>query len=179
MVLATIPILAATAVLAAGAAPGDGQADRMLAMLRSGDARLRLELRFGDDPDRSAFAGALRGATEPTARPVCVADVCPARVEVPGLAQPVRKVHKTELFASMLDRAGIEPFATVAAVIARTGLRVGWSPPDPTNGDPAGWGSFMVRLRLRIDALGRPALFERDRKRNAQRSWKSFIAPGA
>jgi hypothetical protein len=62
--------------------------------------------------------------------------------------------HRSELFVLALERAHVEPLATVAWAFVATGLRLDWSPPvfDGGNADARGWGSLMLRLRVRIDA---------------------------
>jgi hypothetical protein len=176
-VLASVPVLAAIVVSALGVVPAEG--DLTLARWRSGEALPRLEVRPGAERRARELAAGARPSTEGATPPACVADMCQVRVEIPGLVTTVRRPHRTELFATMLDRAGIEPFATIAWIFARTGLRVDWSPPDRGTGDPARWGNFTIRVRLRIDAMNRPALLERDKARDGKRSWKTFIAPGA
>jgi hypothetical protein len=175
--LAVIPLLGAIAALGAGAIPTDR--DVTLARWRSGEAVPDLDVRLGAERVRPELAVGDAPGPERAAPPACVADVCQARVEVPGLATAVRRPHRTELFATMLDRAGIEPFATIAWIFARTGLRIDWAPPSRGTGDPATWGSFSVRVRLRLDAMNRPALLGRERTRAGHRSWASVIAPRA
>jgi hypothetical protein len=91
-------------------------------------------------------------------------------VEIPGFTLRLARPSRTELFASLLDRAGIEPFASVAWLLVATGIRVDWSPPftDAARGGAGGWGSVSVRLRMRIDALNRPAMPGRKAHRPAR-----------
>jgi hypothetical protein len=122
------------------------------------------------------------------APPACVADWCPARVEIPGQGPSAGKPHKSELLVALLDGAGIEPVASVAWFFVVTGLRVDWTPAnvDPTNATARGWGNVFVRLRLRIDAWNRLAVPVRPRERMrqeqelaAQRSREELLRRGA
>jgi hypothetical protein len=102
-------------------------------------------------------------------------------VEVPGLSIKVARPSRTELVATLLDRTGLEPFATIAWAFVASGLRVDWSPPAYDAGDPAaargaGWGSVFVRVRLRLDAMNRPAVPRRHKQR-PQRSWAALMGP--
>jgi hypothetical protein len=102
-------------------------------------------------------------------------------VEVPGLSIKVARPSRTELVATLLDRTGLEPFATIAWAFVASGLRVDWSPPAFDAGDPAaavggGWGRVFVRVRLRLDAMNRPAVPRRHKERQ-QRSWAALMGP--
>jgi hypothetical protein len=114
--------------------------------------------------------------------PPCVADVCQAAVEVPGLATTFGRPHRSELFVALLDQAGIEPFATIAWVFVATGLRVDWAPPALDGGDPAGvrgWGSVFLRLRLRVDPMNQPVFPVRHRPEREARGWAALAIPHA
>jgi hypothetical protein len=69
------------------------------------------------------------------------------------------RVRRTELILALLDRAQIEPLATITWALVATGLRLDYTPraldAHPGGG---GWGSVFVRLRLRLDADNVPAL---------------------
>jgi hypothetical protein len=179
--LGYLPLVGAVAALSFSAVKGHG--DAALAW-RSGEMVPHLEVRARLDgaEERTLTIPAERpGRNEP---PPCVADVCQARVEVPGLQVSFGRPHRSELFVALLDRAGIEPFATIAWMFVATGFRLDWTPPTFDAGDPAGgrgpaWGSVFVRLRLRIDPMNHPVFPHRNRSRAAERSWSSFISPRA
>lgn len=90
----------------------------------------------------------------PAPAPPCIGDVCQPVVAVPGFEPHFERVHRSELFVLALERAHVEPLAHVAWALVATGLRVDWSPPslDGPGADRHGWGSVMLRLRLRLDA---------------------------
>ncbi len=99
------------------------------ARVRAGEAvpRLGIELHL----DGRGIPAPL--AVEPSAAkdrtpPPCVADWCQARVDVPGFGAGGGKAHKTELVVALLDRAHIEPLASIAWFFVVTGLRVDWTP---------------------------------------------------
>jgi hypothetical protein len=170
-------LLGAVAALAAGSTGRPG-ADPLLAPRV--DAA-RLGVRMSLDAGAPALAlGDGAGAPERAGAP-CLPELCPPRVEVPGLSAPAVRPSRTELFAALLDRAGVEPFATIAWLFVATGLRIDWSPPLASAGDPAaargGWGSVSVRLRLRVDATNRPALPARHDRR-PHRTWAALEVRG-
>jgi hypothetical protein len=150
------------AALAAGADAAGG-AD-LLARASAGRLRVRLDL--AREGHALAWTGELGGRSERAAAP-CLPELCPPRVEVPGFTPRLARPSRTELFATLLDHAGIEPFATVAWLLVATGVRVDWSPPIADGPSSAaargGWGTVSVRLRLRIDATNRPAMPARQR----------------
>ena len=86
--------------------------------------------------------------------PVCSFDVCAPVVSVPGFEPRFGRAHRSEAFVALLGRANVEPVATIAWALVATGLRFDWSPPvyDGANAGGHGWGSVMLRLRLRLDA---------------------------
>ncbi len=161
--VALLPLLAALAAggLAAGeSGPGAAAADG-----RCGDAGhcLEVPLKLGGGDELVLPRGP---RPERAAPPPCVADVCQARVDVPGFGPAFGKAHKSELFVALLDRAHIEPIATIAWMFVVTGLRVDWTPANMDTSLGAtrgGWGNVFVRLRLRIDALNRVVIPERSR----------------
>jgi hypothetical protein len=172
-----VGLLTALALAARGPPQEPGLAWRSGEMVPHLEVALRL-----DPPERGLTLPAARSA--PEGPPPCVADVCQARVEVPGFAPSFGRPHRSELFLALLDRAGIEPFATIAWAFVATGLRLDWSPPVfdasvPTASHGAAWGSVFVRLRLRIDPMNHPVFPHRNRSRAAARSWSSFISPHA
>jgi hypothetical protein len=155
---------------AAGEGPGAGT--------RRPGPRLEIGLRL----DPGAAAVAVAPAERPgSAPPACVADWCPARVELPGQPASAGKPHKTELVVALLDGAGIEPAASIAWFFVATGLRVDWSPAnaDASTAAAGGWGNLFVRLRLRIDAWNRPTVPVRPRERmRRERELAAQRAPG-
>jgi hypothetical protein len=160
-----------------------GQGDAALAW-RSGEMVPHLEVRLGLEgaDERRLTMPAVRSAPDEPPPP-CIGDFCQVRVEVPGFATRFGRPHRSELFVALLDRVGIEPFATIAWAFVATGLRLDWSPPAADAGDPAagraGWGSVFVRLRLRIDPMNHPVFPHRNRSRYAGQSWSSFVSPRA
>ncbi|HEX9399293.1 MAG TPA: hypothetical protein VF912_04205 [Anaeromyxobacter sp.] len=165
--------LPATLALVAGvtaAVPMDRQGRE--SRWRAGEAVLRLDVPLQLEPVAVGVSVAPSEGRDTTAPP-CVADYCQSRVDVPGFQASFGKAHKSELFVALLDRAHIEPLASIAWFFVVSGLRVDWSPAnlDPSFGAGAGgWGNVFVRLRLRIDAWNRPAvpIRPRDRMRQAR-----------
>ena len=95
--------------------------------------------------------------------PAGVGDVCQPRVSVPGY-EPRLSVRgkRTEFAAHLLDRANLEPLASISHFLVTTGLRLEFTlaalhrnPTMPSSG--AGWGQVQLTLRWRIDALGKPS----------------------
>lgn len=96
--------------------------------------------------------------------PACIGDVCQPRVSVPGY-EPRLSIRgkRTELAAHLLDRANLEPLASISHFLVTTGLRLDLTlaalnrnnPTMPSSG--AGWGQVQLTLRWRIDALGKPS----------------------
>lgn len=124
----------------------------------------RLRLTLAGQGRLAVAAERTRDATPPP----CVADFCQPRVDVPGLGGVRRRASRSELFVSLLDRARVEPFASIAWFFVVTGLRVDWTPAamDESYGASAGgWGNLFVRLRLRVDAWNVPVLPVRPRER--------------
>jgi hypothetical protein len=171
-----VPLVGALVALDLAAA---ASSDALLARWRSGEAIPHLEARLtlvGGAPGHTLEATPAGEATEP---PPCIADFCQPRVDVPGFATRLGRPSRTELAATLLDRTGIEPFATIAWIFVATGLRVDWSPPVYDAGDPAGgrgWGSLFVRLKLRIDPMNHPVVPERRRARGPG-SWRPLLTP--
>jgi hypothetical protein len=97
--------------------------------------------------------------------PVCSFDVCAPVVSVPGFEPSFGRAHRSEAFVALLTKANIEPVATIAWALVATGLRFDWSPPafDGPNAGGHGWGSVMLRLRLRLDADSRVVVPPRPR----------------
>ena len=105
----------------------------------------------GPRPTAIAVTRAESRAAE--AGPVCIADVCPSVVAVPGFEPRYNRVSRTELFVAGLQKARLRPLATIAWALYATGLRLDWAPPMfDSNANAHGWGSIMLRLRFRIDA---------------------------
>jgi hypothetical protein len=86
--------------------------------------------------------------------------VCQPRVAVPG--QDPRfstRGRRTDLALSMLQRTHVAGVASMARLLARTGLRLDYSPArlDPARGlERNGWGEVHFGVRWRLDATNRP-----------------------
>jgi hypothetical protein len=120
---------------------------------RRADLSLQGVGRLLSDPRPAAIAATRAEARAADAGPLCLADVCPSVVAVPGFEPRYNRVSRTELVVAGLQRARIKPLATVAWALYATGLRLDWAPPlFDTNANAHGWGSVMLRLRVRIDA---------------------------
>lgn len=96
----------------------------------------------------------------PGGGPICSGDVCAPAVAVPGFEPSYGRAHRSEAVVALLTRANVEPLATMAWALVATGIRFDYAPPsfDGTNVNARGWGSVMLRLRFRIDALNRPTI---------------------
>jgi hypothetical protein len=143
---------------------------------------LEVRLGVGGDGQRALTVGPERRA--PDEPPPCIGEICQVRVEVPGYPTTVGRPHRSDLVLALVDRAGIEPFATIAWAFVATGLRLEWTPPALAVGDPAaltgsGWGSVFVRLRFRIDPMNHPVLPHRHRSRADPQPWSRVISPRA
>lgn len=94
--------------------------------------------------------------------PACSGDVCQPRVAVPGFEPKLTmRGKRTELALALLDRARVEPLATVVWVMAATGLRLDYTPAVLDEGaglsyGHGGWGHLQILLRWRIDADSAP-----------------------
>jgi hypothetical protein len=129
--------------------------------------------RFRVDPSlvTAARADELTGGGAPDAAPAtgtpppCVADVCQPRVSVPGFERKLdMRGKRTELFLAMLDRVHFEPIASLAWAVARTGVRLDYTPAainGPNTLAHGGWGHFQVWLSFRLDAANAPVFMER------------------
>lgn len=97
--------------------------------------------------------GAARAASSARGAPACSGGLCQPVVSVPGY-EPRYATHRSEAVVALLTRARVEPLATMAWALVSTGLRFDWSPPsfDGPNVSGHGWGSVMLRVRLRLDA---------------------------
>lgn len=113
-----------------------------------------LTLHLGAAALHDAGLAAMGGRAPDSTPPPCLGDVCQPVVSVPGFEPRYGRAHRSELFVLALERARVEPLATVAWALVATGLRFDWSPPvfDGQNVEAHGWGSVMLRLRVRIDA---------------------------
>jgi hypothetical protein len=103
-----------------------------------------------------------RTAGEPSS-PACSGDVCQPRIALPGREpQFSQEGRRTDLALSMLERTQLEPVASVARVLERTGLRLNFTPRqlDAHAQDRTGWGHVLLGVRWRIDAHGVPAWLE-------------------
>ncbi|HSN93205.1 MAG TPA: hypothetical protein VLS93_18390 [Anaeromyxobacteraceae bacterium] len=121
---------------------------------------------------RGGGEGALAFAAESTRgderAPACSGEVCQPIVAVPGF-EPRFSIRgkRTELTLRALEKARLEPFATVAFWLAAAGLRLDYTPPQLAPGSYpvgySGWGRVSIWLRWRIDATGVP-VFPRRRR---------------
>ncbi len=154
------PILALASALALAAPPKAGT-----------EPRLAVDLAiFAPTAPAAGSSVSVPGAPEPgtapsRAPPVCSGDLCQPVVSVPGHEPTYGRAHRSELFVALLDRAHIEPLATIAWALVSTGLRLEYDPPA-FDGEPAGrahWGSVFVRMKVRIDAYDRPVFPKRRR----------------
>jgi hypothetical protein len=120
------------------------------AFLRTPDLALHLGPGASDDRRFAASPERAREAT-PSA---CLGDVCQPVVAVPGYEPRYGRVHRSELVVLALQRAHVEPLASLSWALVATGLRLDWSPPVLEGPDvqARGWGKVMLRLRVRIDA---------------------------
>ncbi len=156
--LELVPLLEALAAVGlAASAPGSG---RPVARWEAGEAIPHLEVRpvEAGPSEKLAVAPVGRQSTVP---PPCLGDVCQAKVDVPGFGPSYGKAHKTELVVALLDRARIEPFASVAWFFVVTGLRLDWTPANmdaSLGATRGGWGNVFVRVRLRIDPWNLPTV---------------------
>lgn len=105
----------------------------------------------------------LPGGAERKTPPPCLGDVCQPRVSVPGYEPRYGRVHRTELVVRALERARLEPFATIGWAMVVTGLRFDYTPVafDGPNSGGHGWGSVFLRMRVRIDADNVPVFPKR------------------
>jgi len=89
--------------------------------------------------------------------PPCLAGVCQPVVAVPGFEPRFERAHRSEALVLALQRANVEPLASLTWALVSTGLRLDWSPPvlEGPDAHARGWGSLMLRLRVRIDAENR------------------------
>jgi hypothetical protein len=156
-VASSLVLLLAAPVSVAAGAPGAQPAR----------AAPRLDVRLELDPAAVERLDMVPSRARDPAAPECVAEFCPPRVELPGVVTPQVRASKTELFVALLDRARLEPAASIAWFFVATGLRVDWTPAsvDQTYGAAHGWGNLFLRLRFRIDAWNRPAVPVRPRDR--------------
>ena len=152
-------MLSTAAALATALLLGSPQAAPPVAALaesafgRRPDLSLRGSGRLLGAPRPATIAATRAEASAAESGPVCIADVCPSVVAVPGFEPRYNRVSRTELLVAGLQKARLRPLATVAWALYATGLRIDWSPPMfDSNANAHGWGSLVVRLRFRIDA---------------------------
>ncbi len=123
-----------------------------------------LSIHLRPEAARPAFLGAdASGQAERGAPPPCLGDVCQPRVSVPGYEPRYGRAHRSELFVLALERAHLEPFATIGWALVATGLRFDYTPVafDGPNSGGHGWGSVFLRLRVRMDADNVPVFPKR------------------
>lgn len=104
-------------------------------------------------------------ASDPSSPPPCLGDVCQPRVSVPGYEPRYGRLHRSELFVLALQRAHVEPIATLVWALVATGLRFDYTPVvfDGPNSGGHGWGSVFLRLRLRLGPDNVPVIPQRPR----------------
>jgi len=104
---------------------------------------------------RAALRLAARSQERET--PACLDDVCQPRVALPGVDPSFDlRGKRTEFALAVLDRLDAGAISDVARTIALTGVRVDYTPPQGLD-TRAGFGSFNVFVRWRIDAFGTPS----------------------
>jgi hypothetical protein len=111
-----------------------------------------------------ALTGALRGSRAPlpdASPPPCIGDTCQPRVAVPGYEPRLStRGKRTELAAHLLDRANLEPLASISHFLVVTGLRLDLTPAaldqSALTSGSGGKGHVQLMLRWRIDAFGKP-----------------------
>lgn len=139
----------------------------LVVVLAGSGSTARPLLRLIDRPAMTSFAAfeAMRaplataaGAADGGA-PACVGDVCQPRVAVPGYEPKLSSRGKrTELAAHLLDRAHLEPLASISHFLVATGLRFEFTPAALDRSTPraGGWGRAQLSLRWRVDASLHP-----------------------
>jgi hypothetical protein len=119
-------------------------------------------------------SGAAPASSGPVTPPPCAGDVCQPRVSVPGLEPRFSRPSRTELAVVYLERARLEPFATLGWLLLTTGLRFDYAPPefDGASQTPTRWGSVFLRVKFRVDADNLPVVPRRHSRdqRPARRS---------
>lgn len=97
--------------------------------------------------------------------PPCLGDVCQPRVSVPGHEPRYERPHRTEAVVLALERARLEPFATIGWALVTTGIRLEFSPAALGGQSPGGrgWGAVFLRFRVRTDADLTPVFPRRPR----------------
>ncbi len=118
---------------------------------------LSLHLALGDGKGGpAAFVRAPPRARTVAGLPVCSGDLCQAAVSVPGVSLDYGSSRgaRSDMFALLLSRAPVEPFATVGRVLVVSGVRLDFAPAflEPPGSGAHGWGNLQVRVRLRLDA---------------------------
>jgi hypothetical protein len=92
--------------------------------------------------------------------PACVNGICQPRVSIPGREITFSGRGKTtELALALLDRAHLEPFATMVWGLAYTGIRFSYTPAHVERSlstGHGGWGRAQVVVRWRLDAWNAP-----------------------
>lgn len=101
-----------------------------------------------------SFFGEALAERRDGAPPPCLGDVCQPRVSVPGYEPRYGRSRRTELVALALERARLEPFATIGWALVTTGIRLDYTPAafEGPNSGARGWGVVFLRFRLRMDA---------------------------
>ena len=87
--------------------------------------------------------------------PACLGDVCQPVVSVPGFEPRWRK-GRNELALALLERADIQPISSLAALVARSGVLLDFSPPVLDAGARHGWGRLLVGFRWKLGSPREP-----------------------
>ncbi len=160
------PSLVLAAAFALGA-PGQGlQAASLGALGRSRSPDLKLHVE--EPAPRGAASFGLEGAPTRgagTDRPECSGDVCQPAVSLPGSAASYDRSAREELFFALLARTRVKPLTSMAWAVEASGLRLDWRPTvlDGPGAGARGWGSLVVRFRVRLDADNAPVVPARPR----------------
>ncbi len=98
-------------------------------------------------------------------RPVCSGDLCQPAVSLPGVEPIYDRSAREELVLALVSRVRVEPLTSWFWAVVATGLRLEYRPPvwDGAAVGAHGWGSVVVRLKLRLDAQNAPVFPARPR----------------
>lgn len=126
---------------------------------------IRAELTSRAERGRPSFFGDELRARRDLAPPPCLGDVCQPRVSVPGYEPRYDRPRRTEMVVLALERARLEPFATIGWALVTTGIRLDYTPAvlQGPNSGGHGWGAVSLRFRLRMDAYNTPIFPRRTR----------------
>jgi hypothetical protein len=129
--------------------------DLTLHVLESGPRRAGAPAGLGGAPARGSRA-------DP---PVCSGDVCQPAVSLPGVEPRFDRSAREELFLALVSRVRVEPVTSWIWAVIASGLTLEYRPPlwESADAGAHGWGTVVLRLRLRLDAQGAPVFRERPR----------------